>query len=102
VTYVDPDTLEKGNFYLFYKTYEEYRPDIIIGAFEEYDRDDVPCRTAILNNVLSWVVGHNFSIAHSIGKKDQRFCELSAPHSTVWCFELDKSEVECHILMEML
>jgi hypothetical protein len=102
---VDENFLEKGKFYLFFKEYKEYRDDIFIGQFVDYDDYSDLSRCAVINNYIVYEVQADFSIKRKTYLEDDTYDYLeltSEDHSTCWAFELDDDEINKHVLMELV
>lgn len=94
---VSNDSLEVGKFYLFFKKYSTYNPDIMIGMFTGY-ADDTSHPSSIITNSICYImcVDHIIDV---IADVSEEYVEMSVPgHSECLVFELDSEETSTYIM----
>lgn len=97
MTEVPEESLEVGKYYLFWKKYEAFNPDIYIGEFVRYCcKNEVACKNFTLFQVQ---LNHQIRVITDKDGGSYDECELSSMgHSECWCFELDDDEVYRYIM----
>ena len=99
MTEIDSNFLKEGEFYLFFKKYKIYNPDIIIGQFTRsaYESSD----TVTLKNVVKYDMGAMCNIRKFI-YNNAHDLYIYSRDSTCWIFKLEPDEVNTHIVMELV
>lgn len=103
MTEVDQDFLKEGKYYLFFKKYIEYNPDVIICQLVGYDTPKGSSKCAVIQNLSSYIMDESYSV-RVIDDDDNTdgLLEMTVEdHSDCWVFELDEEET-LRYLMERI